>query len=151
MKDYHKEFEINALTEEQQKLKAEAVRRMEALSYFEGSIWDFESGGAIMVNEPPNGGHYYIDDDKELVEKINEFETQYNAMVYAVIRAFTNFGVLDSFLFVDEYEEEWPMFDENLPNNIVFTYTWNRDVEEFSDMGSIGFEHTSADGLIRRF
>lgn len=138
-----------AITREEK--KAEAIRRMKAFHYFEPSIEDFEKYGKIMVNEPPYGAHYYIDDDPELVATIEELEKENNILVYAVIRCWTNFGQLDSLLYVNEWIQDWKIFDIDLLNGITFTCTINRDHPEIRDYGSIRFTRTIAAGLMREF
>lgn len=133
--------------------KAEAIRRLKALHYFEPSIEEFEKNDKIMVNEPPWGAHYFIDDDKALVEKIKELEEQDNILVYAVIRSFMAIDGetlnMDSLLFVEDYEEEWAYFDEDIKDRIIMSYTINWDWEDCSEYGSIQFDYTPAAGLRR--
>lgn len=129
--------------------KQEAVRRMKALDYFDLSIKEFEKFGKVMINEPPVGAHYYIDEDEELVRKIKELEERDNILVYAVVRKFYKEGTMDSFLFVEDYEEEWEYFDEDLPSGIIMSYTFNRFDPGCSEYGSIGFRKTIAAGLER--
>lgn len=136
-----------------EKKKAEAVRRMKALHYFDPSIEEFEKHDKVMVNEPPWGAHYYIDDDKELVEKIKELEKQDNILVYAVIRSLMSVGGetlnMDSLLFVEDYKEEWIYFDEDIKDKIIMSYTINWNWQDCSEYGSIGFDYTQAAGLRR--
>lgn len=134
--------------------KAEAIRRMKKLHYFKPSIKDFEKYDKVMLNEPPYGAHYYIDEDERLVSKIKELEKEDGILVYAVIRSFLTDGfesfVMDSLLFVEDYKEEWEFFDEDLPNKIIMSYTINWNWTDCSEYGSIGFDYTSAAGLKRR-
>ena len=87
--------------------KTEAMRRMRKMNYYGQSRKQFYDKGFVMINEPPFGAHYYIDEDEELVRKINEMQEKDNILVYAVVRAFTEFGKMDSFLFVEDHKEEW--------------------------------------------
>ena len=107
--------------------KAEAIRRMKKLGYFGQSINAFRRSGYVMINEPPFGAHYYTHDDERLQQAIKEFEEQNNALVYAVVRAFTSLGDMDSLLFVEDYEEEWEFFDEDVEYGTLMSYTinWN--------------------------
>ena len=54
--------------------KQEAMRRMRKLNYYGQSRKAFYDKGKVMVNEPPLGGHFYVDDYEGLPEKIAEFE-----------------------------------------------------------------------------
>ena len=133
--------------------KAEAIRRMKALHYFGQSIKEFEKYDKIMINEPPWGAHFYVDDDKELVEKIKELEASDNILVYAVIRCFMSFDgetlPMDSLLFVEDCRDEWEYFDEDIKDKIIMSYTFNRNWTDCSEYGSICFDYTQAAGLKR--
>lgn len=129
--------------------KQEAIRRMKKLNYFGQSINAFRRSGYVMINEPPFGAHYYTHDDKRLQDAINEFEESHNALVYAVVRAFTNLGDTDTLLYVEDYAEEWAFFDEDVDYGTIMGYTINWDMPDCSEFGSIGFKHTIAGGLQR--
>lgn len=135
--------------------KAEAIRRMKALHYFDLSIKDFKENNLIMINEPPLGAHFYTYYEPELEEKIKELEERDNVLVYAVIRAYLTFDgsemiKMDSLLFVEDYKEEWEYFDEDIKDKIIMTYTINWNWQDCSEYGSIGFDYTPAAGLKRR-
>ena len=129
--------------------KAEAIRRMKKLDYFSQSINAFRRSGYVMINEPPFGAHYYTHDDERLQQAIKEFEEENNALVYAVVRAFTSLGVMDSLLYVEDYREEWEYFDADVDYGTVMSYTINYDMPDCSEFGSIGFAKTIAGGLQR--
>ena len=122
---------------------------MKKLNYFSPSIEEFRRYGKVMINEPPIGAHYYIDEDEDLVQKIREMETEDNVVVYAVIRTWTNIGQLDSIVYVDDWQEDWERFDEDADDGLLYTFTWNRQDEGFSDYGSIAYKKTPAAGLMR--
>ena len=134
--------------------KAEAIRRMKKLRYFKPSIKEFEKYYKVMLNEPPFGAHYYIDEDERLVSKIKELEERDGILVYAVIRSFLTDGIetfmMDSLLFVEDEKEEWEFFDEDLPYKTIMSYTINWGCPDCSEYGSIGFNYTTAAGLMRR-
>ena len=108
-----------------------------------------------MINEPPWGAHYYVDDEKPLVEKIKMLEERDNILVYAVVRSLVAFEgesvLMDSLLFVEDYKEEWEYFDEDIKDKIIMSYTINWDWEDCSEYGSIGVDYTQAAGLRRTF
>ena len=136
-----------------EEMKAEAIRRMKKMGYFELSIEEFEKHDKVMVNEPPFGAHYYIDDEADLVAAIKEFEQENDALVYAVVRAFltdgtTNFK-MDSLLYVEAYKEEWGFFDADIEENIVMSYTINWTWQDCSEFGSIRIKRTPAAGILR--
>lgn len=128
--------------------KAEAIRRMKMLQIHPEAIRQFEEDDTIMVSEPPFGGLYWLKDHEK--EEVKEIEEKYHALVYMVVRAYTNIGQMDSFLLISDYQEEWEWEREDIPYGIVFTYTANRDVPDFSELGSISVKPVVG-GLIRTF
>lgn len=115
--------------------KQEAIKRLKALNIIDDAIEQFERDDIVMVSEPPYGGLYWLnDEEKEMVKK---FEEEYNALVYMVVRSFTNFGKMDSLLFVSDYDEEYEMEMEDITDGYVMTYTINHDMPECSEMSSI--------------
>lgn len=132
-----------------EKKKLEAVDRMNALGIIPDAIRQFKRGEPVMVSEPPFGALYYVDD--ELQRAISDFESEYNAVVYLVVRSYTTFGKMDSLVFVSDEEDEWRMDREDINNGIVFTYTINYDMQDCSEFGSIGYERTIAGSILRAF
>lgn len=131
--------------------KAEAVRRLKALGYFEPSIRDFEKHGYVAVNEPPFGAHFYtVYGEYDKVEKaIKGVEERYDCLVYAVLHTFANFGELYEFLVVEDYEEDWEMFVADANGGYVFAWVENVDVPMYSEFGSVVVKRTPAGGLQR--
>ena len=126
--------------------RQEAIKRMKMMQIFPEAIRQFKDDGRVMVSEPPFGDLSYITETER--QEIDKFEQEYHALVYHVVRAYTNFGQLDSWLFVSDYPEEWDMENTNIEQNIVFTWTINRSVDWMSDMGSIAFRPANG-GLLR--
>ena len=126
--------------------KAEAIKRMKALGIFTQTIQQFAKQGLVSYSEPPMGANYWLDDEQEQIVK--KFEEEYNALVYFAIRSYTEFGQLDSFLYVSDYEEEWEMDNEDLEDGYAYAYVYNYDVPDFSELGSIGVQERFG-GLIR--
>lgn len=79
------------------------------------------------------------DIDAETLKEVRDFEDKYEATVYHIIRSFTEFGVLDSYLYVSKYEEEWGADNEDLQTGFPLVYVNNRDDEFCSEFGSIQF------------
>ena len=126
--------------------KEEAIKRLKALKIIDDVINQFEKDDIIMVSEPPFGGLYWLNDEEK--QMVKEFEEKYDVLVYMVVRAFTNFGKLDSMLFVSNYEEEWEYEHYNIEEGYVMSYTINHDAPICSDMGSIVVKPMSG-GLVR--
>lgn len=117
--------------------KAEAIKRMKMLDLYNPYIKAFEKKDEIFLSEM-TGGVYEITNEIELKEKIKEFETEHNALVYHVIRTMTAFGELYSFLYISDYEEEWEMDNDDLSDGYAMSYVWNKTDEWCSEFGSIG-------------
>ena len=126
--------------------RVEAVRRLKALDIFPDAVSQFEKSGAVMVSEPPLGALYYLDDEQKKL--VGDFEKEYHALVYLVVRSYTEFGKMDSFLYVSDCEEEWDLDFSDVREGYPFTYTHNYDCSEFSEFGSIGVIKRGG-GLIR--
>ena len=129
--------------------KAEAVKRLHALGILPETVRQFEKDGKISVSEPPIGGLYWV--TEEDLAHIREVEKDYRCLVYFVIRSFTNFGTLDSYLFVSDYPEEWKEDWEDMEDHIICAYVYNHDDPQFSEMGSVGYYKTPAASILRRF
>ena len=127
--------------------KEEALKRMKKIRYWAQAKEAFRRSNRVFVNEPPFGAVYDL--EPELAEMVKNFEEEHNALVYMVVRAFTDFGKMDSLLFVSDYPEEWEMDDEDLSDGIAMTYTVNYDMPDCSEFGSIGFRLGAGAGLVR--
>ena len=127
--------------------KAEAVKRLKKMGVFKATIQQFEKEDLVSVSEPPVGAFYWLNaEEKKMVQ---EFEENHDALVYVVIRSFTNIGKMDSLLFVSDYPEEWNMDMEDLEGNLALAYVVNYDFPDCSEMGTIGWKLTIAGGLDR--
>ena len=129
-----------------EKKKEEAIKRMKALGIINDAIKQFEKDDIVMVTEPPFGALYWLEDDEK--EMVRKFEEANDALVYMVVRAFTDFGKMDSLLFISDYEEEWEMDNEAIVDGYVLSYTKNYDMPDCSEMGSIVVK-PSFGGLLR--
>lgn len=127
--------------------KAEAIARMKALGVFPETIKQFDKEDYVSISEPPVGAFFWVEGDD--LKRIREFEEDYNALVFVVIRSYTNIGKMDSYLFVSDYHEEWPMDREDIKNNEVLAYVYNHDAPDCSEIGHIGVARTLAAGLRR--
>lgn len=126
--------------------KKEAIKRMEVLDIFSETIRQFEKECLISYSEPPMGTNFWIDDDQ--LKAVREFEEEYNAVVYFGVRAYTEFGTLDAFLYVSDYEDEWEMDNGELKDGYVYAYVYNHDVPEFSEIGLVRVQPRFG-GLVR--
>ena len=127
--------------------KAEALKRIKALKLHPNVVKEFEKDGTINFSEPPFGGLFWAKDDD--MERIREFEEEYDALVYTGIRTFTNIGKMDSYLFVSKHKEEWDLDNAGIANGEVLAYVYNHDAPDCSEMGFIGIKSLISGGLVR--
>lgn len=78
--------------------------------------------------------------DFDLMEQINEFETNYNAYVYHIIHNNSNFGELYNMFYVSKHKEEWESDNRLLEQNETYAYVYNKTDSVCSEIGLIGFE-----------
>lgn len=127
--------------------KIEAIRRMKRMGVYNETIRQF-SAGLISRSEPPFGAFYWVEDED--LDAVREFEEKHNALVYMVVRAyFGGFGMMDSYLFVEDERDEWAFFDNDMSINSTFTYTISYDDPDCSEFGSIGIKMGIAGGPVR--
>ena len=143
--------ETNALLTKQ---KQQAELRMKAMGYFSSARKEFLRDNLVSMSLPPLGGLYWVEGEE--LEEIRKWEQENNSLVYAVVRSYTDVGILDSYLFISPYEEEWE--DElnviEKTGNATGTYetiayVLNRQNPNFSELGYIGIETTIAAGFKR--
>ena len=130
-----------------EKKKERAITYMKELGLFKPCIRAFEKHDEVQVSEPW-GGLYEFHNNEELNSAIKEFEEKFNSLVYHVIHAYVYGMEMYSFLCVSDYEEDWEYDIPGIREGIVFTYTWNKDVPEFSEHGSIPYRPLFG-GLVR--
>ena len=126
--------------------KEEAIKRMKKLNIIDDAVRQFKNEDIVMVSEPPFGGLYWLNDEEK--EMVRKFEEENDALVYIVVRAFTNFGKMDSLLYVSNYEEEWEMDNEDLKDGYAMSYTINHDMPDCSEFGSIAIR-SAGGGILR--
>ena len=124
--------------------KEEAIKRMKALGIISQTIQQFKSG--MVSYSEPTGANYWLDDEQKAIVKA--FEEEHNALVYFVIRSYTNFGKMDSILYVSDYDEEWEMDNADIKDGYAMAYVHNYDMLDCSEFGSIGIQERIG-GLVR--
>lgn len=127
--------------------KAEAINRMKELGLFAPCIKNFEKYDEVQMSEV-TGGLYEFSSNAELTAKVKEFEKEHDALVYHVIHTYTDFGEMYNFLCVTDYEEDWFWDNLSIKDGIVFCWVWNKDIEYFSEFGSIEVQNRFG-GLVR--
>lgn len=135
---------MNASRDEKMK---EAVSRMKMLGIFPETIRQFRKDGKVSISEPPMGAFYWM--EGEDLDRVKDFEADWNALVYVAIRSYTRFGKMDCFLFVSDHPEEWDMDREDIKQGQALAYCFNYDMPDCSEIGAIGIVLTPAAGLER--
>ena len=115
--------------------KQEAISRMKMLKLYEPVIEDFKRGQ--LYKSEAYGVLYWLNEEEEKL--VRDFEKEYNAVVYHIIKSNTEFGELLTYLFVSQHKEEWTGDREDIKENISFCYVKNLTTEYFSEFGSISF------------
>ena len=135
-----------------EKKKVEAISRMKKMKIDPWSIECFEYDGLVSIHENMIGMFLTYCAKKEDLNRIKQFEKNHNALVYFVIRSNTNFGKIDSFLYVSDNPEDWQMDWDNLADQAHWrqeAYVYNHDEPDYSEIGLIGIIPTTAAGLQR--
>lgn len=128
--------------------KVEAIKRMKAMGIFPDAIKQFKNADIVMVSEPPLGGLYWLNDEEK--EMVRKFEQENNALVYLVVRSFTNIGKMDNLFYVSNYDDEWEMDNDDIKENYSFVYVVNHDMPDCSEFGSIAWKSIGG-GVLRAF
>ena len=129
------------------KKKVEALARMKELGIFAQTIRQFDKEDKISLSEPPFGAFFWI--EGEDLERVREFEREYEALVFVAIRSYTTIGKMDSFLYVSNDLEEWEADRQALKEGEAMAYVYNHDAPDCSEIGIIGIAPTAGAGLRR--
>lgn len=125
--------------------KQEALKRMKLLNLHPTVIDEFAEKDKLNLSEF-GGFLYWLDELQQ--RAVEEFEIEYNALVYHVIHSFTEFGELLTFLYVSSYPEEWSMDVRSLQSGMPVAYVKNLSHDCCSEFGSVGIR-PNIGGLIR--
>ena len=128
--------------------KVEAIKRMKAMNIYSDAIKQFKNSDIVMVSEPPLGGLFWLNDEEK--EMVSKFEQENNALVYLVVRSFTNLGIMDNIFYVSDYQDEWEMDNADLNENYACVYVINHDMPDCSEFGTIAWKSVGG-GVLRVF
>ena len=128
--------------------KEEAIKRMKAMNIYSDAIKQFKNADIVMVSEPPLGGLFWLNDEEK--EMVSKFEQENNALVYLVVRSFTNLGIMDNIFYVSDYQDEWEMDNADLNENYACVYVINHDMPDCSEFGTIAWKSIGG-GVLRVF
>lgn len=115
-----------------------------------GNVGIFENQGkyarAVFYNLMLNKGS---EDYDQIIEAKNEFEKEYNCLVYLIQITHTEFGKLVSMLYVSDNSKEWESDFKDLKDKTPYANVYNQTYEE-SEIGRIGIEYDRMYGGIYR-
>ena len=117
--------------------KIKAIELLNKLDIYKPYIKGFEEENKVCFFE--RFGGFWVDQEPEVLKKMQEIEKEYNCTVYAITHEFTDFGECYSFLIVTNYKSEWKTLvtsDGNI--HYTFAYVWNVDDEWCSEFGTVG-------------
>ena len=100
------------------------------------------------MSEPPLGGLYWLNDEEK--KMVHEFEQENNALVYLVVRSFTNLGIMDNIFYVSDYQDEWFMDNADIDEHYACVYVINYDMPNCSEFGTIAWKSVGG-GVLRAF
>ena len=127
--------------------KEKALEIMKKLDIYKPYIVGFDKKDDVCFFE--NFGGFWVYQEPEIEAKMKKLEEEYRCKVYAITHEYTEFGELYDFLIVTNYPEEWDTLIEGKNGKYrAFAYVWNKDIEEYSEFGSIMIQ--SFGGGIRR-
>lgn len=134
------------------KQKQEALKRMRMLQIMPNVIKDFEKNNKVYYSERQNSFFlatlYWLDNHKEYVDLVKDFEKTHNAIVYHAQLTHLTFGDCLSLFYVSENEEEWSMDKDNISNGEMISYVANLDDDDCSEFGYIGVKPAMG-GVVR--
>ncbi len=84
--------------------KDKAIELMKALDIYKPYIQGFEQSDKVCFYEMFGG--YWVEQEKEIYDKMNQLENKYKCVVYAITHEFTDFGELYDFLIVPDYKSD---------------------------------------------
>lgn len=117
--------------------KIKAIELLNKLDIYKPYIKGFEEENKVCFFE--RFGGFWVDQEPEVLKKMQEIEKEYNCTVYAITHEFTDFGECYSFLIVTNHKSEWKTLvtsDGNI--HYAFAYVWNVDDEWCSEFGTVG-------------
>lgn len=137
---------------DKQKQKEEAIKRMKLLQLMPQVIKDFEKNDRVYYSERQsaifNATLYWLDNHKEYVDLVKEFEKKHNALVYHAQLTHLVYGDNLALFYVSNEEEEWAQDKKDIINGQLYSRVLNLDDEMCSDFGYIGVK-PSMGGVVR--
>lgn len=125
------------------RMKAEAVKRMKALRIMPNVIRDFENG-TLNYSERQNaffdGILYWIDNVPEFRKAVDDYQKRTGSLVYHAQLSHTTMGDMLSLLYVSRDEAQWARDMADIREGYAYCYVCNMDCPDFSEHGTIGIK-----------
>ena len=118
---------------------------MKILNLHGNVLREFEQEDRLNMSEY-GGFLYWLNSDQQAI--VDEFEAEWDALVYHVIHSYTSIGEMLTLLYVSNYPEEWEYDRLDLAEGYPLAYVKNLDDPYLSEIGSVGIE-CRIGGLIR--
>lgn len=134
-----------ATTEEKRR---EAICRMKAFEIDDDVIELFAGSLLPYMCDCTSYPYRFREMTNQELNEVLKFDREHDSLVYLVIRTPTDFGMLDSYLYVSNYDEEWEIDRGDIDMNQPLAYVVNHDIPEFSEFGAIVVEREGG-GLFR--
>lgn len=129
-----------------EKMKQEAIERMEMLGISPTAIKIFEEDGEVGLSVSP--AFPICEITPEYKKLIDKWEEKTGSIAYHAIYNGAAVGALLSILFVSSDEEEWELDKRDMEAGYPMAYVFNLDILEFSEYGSISVKNV--DGILER-
>lgn len=125
-----------------EKMRQEAISRMQRLELDESVIEDFKNGKLSLSD------HNRITDvPEDILKQINEWENKFHNLVYHVVHG--NFGYETyECLSVSNYKEDWDYENSIMDDNWVMSHSINIDIPRYTESGSIKVINNN--GILKR-
>ena len=115
-------------------------------------IKDFEKNQRVYYSERQNSFFlatlYWLDNHKEYVDLVKEFEKKHKALVYHAQLTHLEYGDNLALFYVSSEEEEWSQDKEDILNGQLFSRVLNLQCDYDSDFGYIGVK-SAMGGVVR--
>jgi len=132
-----------------EEMRAEAERRIRSLRLHENVEKDFKRG-VLNLSERQKMGRgiygilFWLNEEEKRI--VREFEERHHALVYHVIKNYTEFGLMYSLLYVGRKPEDWDEDRRDLEEGYALAMV--TDGGMIGEIGTIGFA-SSGGGLVR--
>lgn len=125
-----------------EKMKQEAISRMQRLELDEFVIEDFKNGKLSLSD------HNRITDvPEDILKQIKEWENKYHNLVYHVVHGGFGYETYEC-LSVSNYKEDWDYEDSIMDDNWVMSHSINISIPAYTESGSIKVKNNN--GILQR-